>query len=184
MRGDREAELVSRLAEKELELASLRNELAHARLIQSSSSPPTSLPVASAAFPTADNESYLLQHARLQRGLKSTSFLSDEDDSDEGDELAAYAVQRERWTCARGVLVDIACSLREALLVQSVFRAWLNLFWERRLRLQTRKSIGGEHTLAIFSSLEAHRLRLVRSLHEAHLENRWHRCGAQGLCKH
>lgn len=190
----REAELVSRLAQKELEIASLRDSLA--QITQATTSPRTILPaeIDVRTFPTpttanaSAHESYQLQRARLLAGLQASGMEVDgsqHEDEDDTDDLSLVdhpdviaANHTARWTAARETLVVIACSLRETLLVQSAFRAWLDLLWRRRLRRQEQRGStvsGREHTLAILSSLEDHRRRLIRSLHEAHLENRWHR---------
>ena len=90
-----------------------------------------------------------------------------------------------RWRESRATLVQIACVLREEGLLHMVFRAWLGRVWERRLRSQAEyeshsptrgaQPQQGPEKLLILTSLEEQRRRLMRMLHLAHLENRWHR---------
>ena len=90
-----------------------------------------------------------------------------------------------RWRESRATLVQIACVLREEGLLHMAFRAWLGCVWERRLRSQAEYESHSPtrgmqpqqrpEKLLILTSLEEQRRRLMRMLHLAHLENRWHR---------
>ena len=76
---------------------------------------------------------------------------------------------------SRALLVDIACEQREQLRALAAFHAWKELLVPRRLREQEERLRRENHSLVILTTLEQQRQRLLRSLHEAHLENRWHR---------
>jgi hypothetical protein len=87
---------------------------------------------------------------------------------------------RTRWSAARERLVEIACSQRETLALQTTFYAWVGL-----LRRQLREShMSGERKLRLLTTLEEQRQRTLRALHASHLENRWHRQYLGGLLRH
>ena len=121
---------------------------------------------------TPEEEKFALQRERLVSASTEAS-------------AAAAEAQAARWRESRARLVQIACVLREEGLLHVTFRAWLGRVWERRLRSQAEydseqqelqlQQQQGPDALLILTSLEDQRRRLMRMLHLAHLENRWHR---------
>ena len=129
-----------------------------------------------------------------EHGIDPGGRLFDDDGSDVGrppsprsTEVTAAETEAlaARWRDSRATLVNIACVLREEGLMHVAFRAWLGRVWERRLRSQAEhdseqlqlqlQQQQGPDALLILTSLEDQRRRLMRMLHLAHLENRWHR---------
>ena len=112
-----------------------------------------------------EDEAFALQRERLLRMSEEARLARDNEGA-------------ERWRDSRATLVAIACTLRQDSLLQVAFAAFRELLWQRRLRLQTEATQAAAHatsSLLILTSLEDQRRRLMRMLHAAHLENRWHR---------
>ena len=121
---------------------------------------------------TPEEEKLALQRERLVSASTEASAAESE-------------ARAARWRESRATLVQIACVLREEGLLHVAFRAWLGRVWEQRLRSQAEydseqqqlqlQQQQGPDALLILTSLEDQRRRLMRMLHLAHLENRWHR---------
>ena len=135
--------------------------------------PPPEEPAAPASVGSAasglasppEDEAFALQRERLLRMSEEARLAQDRGNA-------------ERWRDSRATLVAIACTLRQDSLLQIVFHAFRELLWQRRLRLQveaTQAAAQASGPLLILTSLEEQRRRLMRMLHAAHLENRWHR---------
>ena len=199
----REAELTSRLAQRELELAGVQDELARAQALLAMHAD------ASAHSPSPADPLQYTPATRVDDPDSGSPTTSDENSPSPADAKARQYEQvarhyqqqvlalrqREmhianRCSCARELLVDIACGQRDVMCASAAFRAWTELLWLRRMRQQAQATSeellimqNARHpapqpppfSLNILTSLEEQRQRTLRLLHEAHLENRWHR---------
>jgi hypothetical protein len=189
----REAELMSRLTQRELELAALRDELEGVTDLRAQFDGGAAAEALPKATPRVAQPESPSQAAIISHGSAAAARVV----------ASRVASLSKRWAGARRRLVEVACGQRDTQRCLAVLHGWVRLVWERRARAQAvhvrRLARGDPHAtphgaleaastpcsangcgdgrreLITLVTLEEQRQRLLGALHCAHVENRRHR---------